>query len=98
MNHEDFAAKAAYDAFADGTRVPWDELSEGRKEDWRRVARSVQQASPAPFFLDIAIKPPAHGPHSQAIHWHFAFGSTDAEIEQAGKDFTTRMKAMRDEG
>lgn len=98
MNREDFAAKAAYDAIDDGTHVPWDELSEVLKDDWRRVARSVQQASPAPFFLDITIKMPAHGPLSSPVRWHFAFGSTDAEIEQAGKDFTTRMKAMRDEG
>lgn len=96
MERGDFAAKAAYDAIDDGTNVPWDELPEVRKDDWRRVATKVQEATPAPFFLDIAIKTPAHGPLSHAIHWHFGFGSSDADIEQAGKDFVTRMKAMRD--
>lgn len=95
MERGDFAAMAAYDVInIDG--VTWADLPEVRKDDWRRVAAKVQEATPAPFFIDLAIKTPAHGPLSHAVHWHFGFGSTDADIEQAGKDFVTRMKAMRD--
>lgn len=42
------------------------------------------------------IAHPKLGPLSHAIHGHLLFGSTDGEIEQAGKDFVTKMKSLRD--
>ena len=99
MTRYDFAAKAAYDALRNGPQalIDWEMLSEVDKECWRIVARKVQEATPAPFFCDIAIKTPAHGPSNHALHWHLHFGSSDEEIEQAGRDFVTKMKTMRDE-
>lgn len=103
INRTEFAAKAAYEAHrkdeADNKDIlhpKWEEAAESEKEKWRQIANAAVGAFPAPFFLDIAIKAPPYGLAGHAVHWHLFFGSSDEEIERAGRDFVERMKSMRD--
>lgn len=97
MKHEDFAAQAAYEALNSGSggQTPWWTLPESKKDDFRRIAHAVQKASDTRFSILMTIRLPHQHRLSQDIQWDFAFGSSDEELEQAGKDFVEHMKSLR---
>lgn len=95
----DYAARAAYEELRNGPRqsLSWDDLSEEDKDVWRRVAKKVQGATPSPFFIQMSIKVPNQEALGTDRLWNMRFGSTDAAIEAAARDFEKMMKAIRDE-
>ncbi len=99
MDRDYLVGKVAYEEARlmnmEGTGLSWNDLSEAEQRQWVRIARKIEHATNNLFLVCMAIHVPGRHYLSGDIEARLSFGSSDEQLEEAGKAFVAKMKELR---